>query len=98
MTKYHKVPLAGPHHLPKFWYRKPKATTKVTLQEPPIIDVFFTCFHVFDMFVFCLLQCESGSALHEAALFGKLEVVKLLLRHGKRKHPVTCLKNHLLAK
>lgn len=28
------------------------------------------------------LQTESGSALHEAALFGKIEVVKLLLNYG----------------
>ena len=26
-----RVPFIGPHHLPKFWFKKPKATTKVTL-------------------------------------------------------------------
>ena len=31
-----KVPFVGPCHLSKFWCKKPKATTGVTLQEPPI--------------------------------------------------------------
>ena len=31
-----KVPFIGPHHLRKFGGKKPKAATKVTLQEPPI--------------------------------------------------------------
>ena len=30
-------------------------------------------------------QCERGSALHEAALFGKIDAVKLLLNRGKRR-------------
>ena len=29
------VPFIGPCHLPKFWDKKPKATTKVT-NEPPM--------------------------------------------------------------
>ena len=32
-----KVPFIGPCYLPKFWDKKPKASTKVTLQEPPTI-------------------------------------------------------------
>ena len=31
-----KIQFIDPHHLPKFWCKKPKATTKVTLHEPPI--------------------------------------------------------------
>lgn len=30
-----------------------------------------------------LFQTEKGSALHEAALFGKVEVVRILLETGK---------------
>ena len=35
-------PSVGPHKLPKFWGKKPKAITKVTLQEPPIKVQIFT--------------------------------------------------------
>ena len=30
------VPFIGPYHLPKFGGKKPKATTKFSVQEPPI--------------------------------------------------------------
>ena len=30
-----------------------------------------------------LFQTETGTALHESALFGKFDVVKLLLEYGK---------------
>ena len=30
----------------------------------------------------CVFQTENGSALHEAALFGKMDVVRLLLGSG----------------
>lgn len=35
------------------------------------------------------LQTEKGSALHEAALFGKTEVVQKLLNAGKNQHKFT---------
>ena len=30
-----------------------------------------------------IMQCATGTALHEAALFGKVDVVNLLLQCGK---------------
>ena len=30
---YDKVPFVGHHHLPKFWDKKPKVTTMVTLKK-----------------------------------------------------------------
>lgn len=40
------------------------------------------------IFFLLLLQTENGSALHEAALFGKMDVVRLLLESGRftKKH------------
>ena len=35
-SQNHKVPFLSPHQFPKFASKKPKVTTKVTLQEPPI--------------------------------------------------------------
>ena len=35
------------------------------------------------MYYHSLKQCSSGTALHEAALFGKADVVNLLLHCGK---------------
>lgn len=35
------------------------------------------------MYCHSLNQCSSGTALHEAALFGKADVVNLLLHCGK---------------
>lgn len=34
--------------------------------------------------IFFLFQCERGSALHEAAMCGKSDVVQLLLDKGER--------------
>lgn len=34
-------------------------------------------------FFFFFFQTEKGSALHEAALFGKVDVVRVLLETGK---------------
>lgn len=40
--------------------------------------------HCFDYGLFVVsLQTEKGSALHEAALFGKTDVVQKLLREGQ---------------
>lgn len=40
------------------------------------------------------LQTEKGSALHEAALFGKTDVVLKLLREGQTLHLVNMLMRH----
>ena len=39
-------------------------------------------FEILLLWLFCIFQTDNGSALHEAALFGKVEVVRLLLKSG----------------
>lgn len=43
--------------------------------------VFLIC--ILNITIFLFFQTEKGSALHEAALFGKVEVVRILLETGK---------------
>ena len=48
-----KVPFIGPHYLPKCWGKKPKATTKVTLYEPPMIAIAIIVSVNFTLNCFC---------------------------------------------
>ena len=50
----------GPHQFPKLWEQKPKPTTKVTLNEPPIMKYFLLAtFLILVWFSICLHHWNS---------------------------------------
>lgn len=61
-----------------------------SLCSTKFLHLLFSLFssHRILIFFLLLLQTENGSALHEAALFGKMDVVRLLLESGRftKKH------------